>query len=99
MSKRSLTNHDLWLNDQLQDVEFAAEFLNAAMEDDDPQVYLLALRKVVDARCGIKTIAEQYDLSRETLYRTLSEKGNPTLKTLNAVFKATGLEMHVNPMR
>ena len=42
MSKRTLTNHDLWLNDQLQDVEFAAEFLNAAMEDDDPQVYLLA---------------------------------------------------------
>jgi DNA-binding phage protein len=61
-TQTALTNHDLWLNEQLQDVGFAAEFLNAAMEDDDPQVYLLALRKLVDARCGIKAIAEQYDL-------------------------------------
>jgi probable addiction module antidote protein len=61
------------------------------------KVYLLALRKVVEARSSLKDVALQSNLSRETLYRTLSAKGNPTLKTLNAVFKATGLEMHVTP--
>ncbi len=94
---REMTEHDQWLKGQLQDADFAAEYLNAAQEDDDPQVYLLALRKVVEARSSLKDVALQSNLSRETLYRTLSAKGNPTLKTLNAVFKATGLEMHVMP--
>ena len=94
---REMTEHDQWLKGQLQDADFAAEYLNAAQEDDDPQVYLLALRKVVEARSSLKDVALQSNLSRETLYRTLSAKGNPTLKTLNAIFKATGLEMHVMP--
>ena len=38
--------HDDWLFQQLQDAEFAAEYLNAANEDDDPKTYLAALRKV-----------------------------------------------------
>ena len=48
-----MTEHDQWLKEQLQDADFAAEYLNAAQEDDDPQVYLLALRKVVEARSSI----------------------------------------------
>jgi len=47
---REMTEHDQWLKGQLQDADFAAEYLNAAQEDDDPQVYLLALRKVVEAK-------------------------------------------------
>lgn len=92
-----MTEHDQWLEEQLQDADFAAEYLNAAQEDEDPQVYLLALRKVVDARSSLRDVALQSNLSRETLYRARSVKGNPTLKTLNAVFKATNLEMHVTP--
>ncbi len=87
--------HDEWLIEQLQDAEFAAEFLNAAGEDDDPATYLTALRKVVEARGGMAFIAEKTQLSRETLYRTLSNRGNPTIKTLNAVLKATGLKMEI----
>jgi probable addiction module antidote protein len=87
--------HDDWLFEQLQDAEFAAQYLNAASEDDDPKTCLAALRKVVDARGGIATIAERTNLSRETLYRTLSTRGNPTIKTLTAVLKATGLRFGV----
>ena len=47
------TKHDEWLAEQLKDAAFAAEFLNAASEDDDPKTYLTALRKVVEARCGM----------------------------------------------
>ncbi|WP_369959387.1 DNA-binding protein [Limnohabitans sp. T6-5] len=39
--------------------------------------------------------AEKAHLSRETLYRTLSTRGNPTIRTLNAVLKATGLKFAV----
>jgi len=88
--------HDSWLFEQLQDAEFAAEFLNAASEDDDPKTYLTALRKVVEARGGVASIAERTQLSRETLYRTLSSKGNPTIKTLLAILKATGLRFAVS---
>ena len=87
--------HDVWLFEQLKDSEFAAEFLNAASEDDDPATYLLALRKVVDARGGMTVVAEKTSLSRETLYRTLSRRGNPTIKTLSTILKATGLKIAV----
>ena len=45
-------NHDQWLTNQLQNAEFAAEFINAASEDDDPKTYLTALRLVAEARGG-----------------------------------------------
>jgi len=89
--------HDDWLFKELQDAEFAAEFLNAASEDDDPKTYLTALRKVVEARGGMASVADRTNLSRETLYRTLSSRGNPTIKTLHAVLKATGLRFAVSP--
>ena len=89
-------NHDEWLNNQLQNAEFAAEFINAASEDEDPKTYLTALRQVVEARGGIKEVAEKTNLSKESLYRTLSVRGNPTIKTLFAVLHATGLKMAVS---
>ena len=89
--------HDSWLLKELQNAEFAAEFLNAASEDDDPKTYLTALRKVVEARGGMASVADRTNLSRETLYRTLSSRGNPTIKTLHAVLKATGLRFAVSP--
>lgn len=88
--------HDDWLMAQLADAEFAAEYLNAAGEDDDPRTYLTALRKVVEARGGMASVAGKAALSRETLYRTLSARGNPTIKTLTAVLKATGLKFGVS---
>jgi probable addiction module antidote protein len=93
---KTQVKHDDWLLEKLQDAEFAAQFLNAAGEDDDTKTYLTALRKVVDARGGIASVAERCDLSRETLYRTLSSSGNPTIKTLSAVLKATGLKFGVS---
>lgn len=94
---KACTKHDDWLMAQLADAEFAAEYLNAAGEDDDPASYLAALRKVVEARGGIAAVAEKTQLSRETLYRTLSARGNPTIRTLNAVLKATGLKFGISP--
>ena len=44
--------HDDWLLEQLKNADFAAEYLDAANDDDDPRSYLTALRKVVEARGG-----------------------------------------------
>jgi probable addiction module antidote protein len=92
----NMVKHDDWLFERLKDAEFAAHYLNAAHDDDDPQTYLTALRHVVEARGGMATLAQKTQLSRETLYRTLSVRGNPTMKTLNAILKAVGLRMGVS---
>jgi probable addiction module antidote protein len=97
LSMKNAMTHDVWLSEQLKDAVFASEYLNAASEDEDPKTYLTAIRKVVDARCGMTALATQTEFSRETLYRTLSARGNPTLKTLTAVLRATGLKIAVVP--
>lgn len=81
------------------DRELAVEYLKAAMESlDDPDnraAGLLALRTVAEAYGGLGAVAAQAGISRETLYRTLSAKGNPTLKTLLAVLKTVGMRLSV----
>jgi len=71
----------------------------AAMEDGDERVLLMALRNVADAIGGMTQLANDTGLSRENLYRTLSEKGNPRLSSLVAVLHSMGLELAVKPRR
>lgn len=69
---------------RLRDPEEAAAYLDAALEEEDKDVFLLALRDVVEARLGgIGKLAQQVGLNRESLYRTLSEQGNPELASLD----------------
>jgi probable addiction module antidote protein len=56
----------------------------------------LALRDVAEAYGGLGMVAEQAGISREALYRSLSPKGNPTLKTLLAVLKSVGMRLSVD---
>ena len=74
-----------------------AAYLEAMLEDGDPRVVPVALRTVADAVGGIAALAEKTGLSRETLYRTLSDKGNPRLDTLGAILGAFGLRIAVSP--
>jgi len=60
----------------LADPEEAAAYLNAALEDGDQQVFLLALRDVAEAR-GMSQVAREARLNREIMYRMLSPTGNP----------------------
>ena len=72
--------------------EAMAVFLAAAFETDDVAYIAHALGVVARAK-GMAQIAGQTGLSREQLYRSFSERGNPTLKTMLAVLKALGLEL------
>ncbi len=79
------------------DPELAAEYLNAAADDDDPHVYLVALRTVAEAQ-GMAKVAKAAGVPRESLYRALSAGGNPRFSTLHAILKAAGLKMGVQRM-
>ncbi|MCL7941888.1 putative addiction module antidote protein [Halomonas sp. ATCH28] len=80
------------------DPEMALEYLRAAFDELDEEggesAFLMALRHVVEAQGGMAAVAERAKVSRESLYRALSPKGNPTLRTMTAVIKATGIHFH-----
>jgi probable addiction module antidote protein len=74
-----------------------AAYLEAMLEDGDARAVPVALRTVSDALGGMAVLADHTGLSRETLYRTLSGKGNPRLDTLAAILAAFGLRLSVTP--
>ncbi len=99
--KAVVSHHDREVAELAADRELTVACLKAAMESlDDPDDRaggLLALRTVAEAYGGLGMVAAQAGISRESLYRALSPKGNPTLKTLVAVLKTVGLRLSVEP--
>jgi probable addiction module antidote protein len=91
---RSASYDDL-LKDMLKDEKRALAYLNAALDEQDPRIFLIALRNVTLAQGGVATVAARSGLNRESLYRALSEKGNPSVQTLAAVLGALGARLGV----
>ena len=85
------------LLESLKDRREAARYLNACLDDEDPRVFLLALRDVADAHGGLRVLSQKTRLNRESLYRMLSRSGNPSLESLGAVLNALGLDLAIRP--
>ena len=86
-----------YLSEFLKDPCAAADYLNAALEEGN-EAFTLALKDVVKVLGGsIANVARCTDLNRESLYRILSDKGNPQLKSLNAIIDSLGLQLHIIP--
>lgn len=81
--------------DLQSDREGAVAYLSAALEDpNEPELFLIALRHVAEA-WGFAHLAEITGLNRESLYKMLSEKGNPRLSSLMALLDGLGLRLAV----
>lgn len=93
MSKASRPYKD-GLIESLKDRSEAAAYLNAALEDGSPKVFLLALRHVAEAY-GMSSVAKGAQLNRVSMYRMLSEEGNPQLASLRAVLDQCGLRLAI----
>lgn len=78
--------------------ELAAEYINAVLQDGDQEELMLALRRMSEALGGVTQLAADAHLNSTTLYRTLSPKGNPELKSLTALLKAMGMRLAVQPI-
>lgn len=80
------------------DPDFANEYLAVALEEADQpggqHALLSALRHIAEAQ-GMSAVAERAGMPRESLYRALGPRGNPTIKTLLAVLSASGLHLSV----
>lgn len=84
-----------FMAEQLKDRSLAADYLSDALEENEPELLLLALRHVVAANGGMKKLAAKTRLNRESLYKMLSKKGNPGIYNLQAVFNALGFQICV----
>lgn len=96
MPRRTRDYHEFLL-EQLTDPVFAADYLNEARQDSQ-KLFLKALRNVAESR-RIAVLAAQTGLNRESLYKSLSEDGNPRLDTYDSVVNALGLEYEFKPKR
>jgi probable addiction module antidote protein len=76
--------------------EKAAAFLEDICESGDPRLIAAAIGEVARAR-GMTQIAREAGLSRESLYKALSEEGNPEFATIMKVIKALGYDMALTP--
>lgn len=93
-------NYQEFLMDELQDPEVALEYLNETLKDKDPNVFLTALRDVLKAQHkDFTTLAKDTNISRQHLYRLLSEEGNPRWINLNTIFETLGFQVQLAPKK
>ena len=91
-----LKNADEVFATDLCEPEYAAGYVNISLEEDGVEGLLYSLQKVSKAR-GMTKVAEESGLNRETLYRTLSPAGNPTIKSLHQLASVLGLRLAILP--
>jgi probable addiction module antidote protein len=78
------------VTEHLDNEEVIAEYLAAALEDPNPDVFLAALADVAKAR-GMAQLAKDSGQSRESLYKTLSPGAKPRFETIVKITKALGV--------
>jgi probable addiction module antidote protein len=83
------------LLESLKDPEEATAYLSAALEDGNEQVFLIAVRNVVDATTGMTELANKTPLNRESLYKARFEKGNLQLSSIRAILEGLGYRLTV----
>ena len=84
--------------DYLDNEETIAEYLNLALEDQNPEMLLLAIGNIARAR-GMAQVAQDSGLGRESLYKALSDGAKPRYDTLLQVMRALGVKLHAEPIQ
>lgn len=90
-----LKNYKADLLKRLEDPNYAAEYLAQALAEKDSAAFLIALKDVVEAGGGIGKLACRVGLKRPSLYKILSQNGNPTLATLQEILNPLGLRVSI----
>ena len=97
ITKRASPSRPFRAADHLRTEADVAVYIEEMLAAGDARAVPVALRTIVDAVGGMAALAAKTGLSRETLYRTLSKRGNPRLDTLAVILAAFGLRLTVQP--
>lgn len=84
--------------DYLDNEIVIAEYLNAALEDPNPDVFLVAISDVAKAR-GMSKLAKDAGLGRESLYKALAPGAKPRYETVIKLLRALGVELSASPTK
>ncbi|MCB0361973.1 MAG: putative addiction module antidote protein [Bdellovibrionales bacterium] len=82
------------LERKLLNTEFAADYLAAALAEDDEEFLSEALAKIIKCH-GMTRVSEETGIARQALYKMLSTEGNPSFKNVAKLLEAVGLEFTV----
>lgn len=85
-------------SEYLENETVIAEYLNAALEDENPNVFLVAIGDVARAR-GMGQLAKDTGLGRESLYKALASGAKPRYDTVMKIVRALGIELHAASMQ
>lgn len=80
------------------DPALVARYLDAYLETGSQKELLPAIRKVAKATVGVANVARSAHLNSTSIYRTLSEDGNPDLRNLTQLLSALNLRLSIQPM-
>ncbi|MDA1369311.1 MAG: putative addiction module antidote protein [Proteobacteria bacterium] len=86
---------DFDVSEHLDNEELIAEYLSAALEDENPDVFLAAVGHVAKAR-GMSEIASRSGLGRESLYKAFAPGAKPRYETVQKVLSSLGVKVHVS---
>lgn len=81
--------------------KFRTAYLNGILSDpdEDPRVVLTMLRHVVEAEGGMGMLARKTRLNRQSLYKTLSSRGNPEYTTVQRILRGLGYDLQIVPIK
>jgi len=83
--RNSKEDQELYLQVALEEYE----------EDGNLEFFLMALRNIAEARGGMTDLSKKTKMSRQTLYKALSAKGNPGLATIDNILKSLGFKLTI----
>lgn len=98
MASPSVDYRKTLLGELKDDPGHALAYLNAALEEGE-DAFLIALKDVVDAKGGVSAVARKTPLHRVSLHKILSEKGNPSLASVESILEALDLRLTVGPRK
>ena len=96
MEKNALNIAPFDASEYLDTEEVIAEYLTAALENPNPDVFLMAVRDVAKAR-GVTAVAAKAGVGRESLYKTLRPGAQPRFDTVRRLLGALGVKLNVSP--
>lgn len=82
---------------RLTDPDYAVDYLTEVLQEESQDAFMIALKNVIEAREeNVSELAKQMGVSRQGLYKMLSEEGNPRLATLNQLLKSLGMKISIS---
>lgn len=96
--KKIYKDYNEFLGERLKNPTLAIAYLNEALHDEDQNVFLIALKDVIDAQNkDMSELAKEAHISRQSCYRMLSQKGNPRWNNITSLISAMGLQVEISP--